>query len=150
MKQSLRKFVQNFGLLGMWVVAAFLLYSWYQTDYQIEQSLIGLPREHNYDAPYRMTDWKLVLLTIAVITAELIGLYLILRPWSYYRSIGRLWLALALFVVLMSLSSLSIVGTSDYVLFHWLWLFIICCTLAACLLVSGISMLGVKGRMPST
>jgi hypothetical protein len=146
MERSLLKLVKNFGLLVVWLVAAFLLYYWYQADYQIEQSQLGIARERNYDAAYRMSDGKLVLLTFAVITAEVMVLYLILRPWSYQRSIGRLLLALALILGLIGLSSLNVVGTSDYVMFHWLWLFIICCILVACALISGISMFVAKER----
>jgi hypothetical protein len=150
MKQSLWKSVQIFGLFGLWLVAAFLLYSWYQSDYQIERSIIGLPREHNYDVPYRMTNGKLVLLTLAIMTAELVGLYLILRLWSYQRSIGRLLIALALFVVLLGLSSMEVIGTSHYVLFHWLWLFTVNFILVVCALISGSRMLGVKGRVQTS
>lgn len=147
MKPSLWKFARNFGLLGLWLVAAFLLYSWYQSDYQMEQSIIGLPREHNYDVPYRMTDGRLVLLTLAVMTAELIGLYLILRPWSYHRSIGRLLIALSLFVLLLGSSSMEVFGNSNYVMFHWLWLIIVNSILVACALIPGIRILTVKGRL---
>lgn len=150
MKQSLWKFVQNFGLIGLWLVAAFLLYSWYQSDYQIEQSIIGLPREHNYDVPYRMTNGKLVLLTLAVMAAELIGLYLILRPWSYRRSTERLLIALALFVALLSFSFMEVFGTSHYVMFHWLWVFFVNCILVVCALISGIRILAVKGRVQTS
>lgn len=146
MKQSLWKLVQIFGLPSLWLVAAFLLYSWYQSDYQIEQSIIGLPREHNYDVTYRMTNGKSVLLTLAVMTAELIGVCLILRPWSYRRSIGQLLIALALFAALLWFSSMEVFTTSPYVLFHWLWLFIVNFILVICALISGIRILFMQRR----
>jgi hypothetical protein len=144
MRHQLWTFVRNYGLLVLWLAAALLLYSWYQTDYQIEQSIINLPRERNYDEPYRMTDWKLMLLTFAVITVELIILYLILRPWSAQRSIGRLLLAPALFMLLLILSSTSILDASNYVAFHGLWLLLVSCVLVICTIISAISIAAEK------
>jgi hypothetical protein len=145
MRLSLWKFVRNYGLLILWLVAAFLLYSWYQSDYQLEHSIAGLPRERNYDVPYRMTDGKLVLLTLAIMTAELIILYLILRPWSYRHSSKHLLIALTLFMTLMLFSSLRVFGTNNYVMFHWLWLLTVNCVLIVCGIISGISILVMKG-----
>ncbi|HEX8174642.1 MAG TPA: hypothetical protein VF543_05945 [Pyrinomonadaceae bacterium] len=146
MKQSFWKFVRNYGLLILWLAATFLLYSWYQSDYQIEQNIIGLSREHNYDEPYRMTNWVSVLLMVAVLTSELVILYLILRPWSYHGSIGRILLAMALFIMLLSLSLGEVFGISNYAVFHELWLLIVNCVLVLCILISGISMLVMKER----
>jgi hypothetical protein len=146
MRQSPWKFVRNYGLLILWLAAVLLLYSWYQSDYRIEQSTSNLPRERNYDAPYRMTNLKLVLLTFAVMTAELIILYLVLRPWSYALSIGRLLLASALFMVLLALSSMTVFGASNYVVFHGLWLLIVNCILVVCLVITGGSIAAEKRR----
>lgn len=142
--------MQHFGLFGLWLVALFVLYSWYQSDYQIEQSIIGLPREHNYDVPYRMTNGRLVLITSAVMTAELIGLYLILRPWSYKRSTGRLLIASMLFAVLLGGASMEVFGASHYVLFHWLWLLIVNFILVVCALIAGIRILAAKGQVQTS
>jgi hypothetical protein len=150
MRQPLWKFVRNYGLLILWLAAALLLYSWHQSDHQIEQSIINLPRERNYDAPYRMTDLKLVLLTFAVMTAEIIILYLILRPWSYPRSIGRLLLASALFMVLLILSSMTVFGASNYVVFYRLWLLVVSSILVAYSIILGISIAAEKGRMKTS
>jgi hypothetical protein len=139
MRHPLWTFVRSCGLLVLWLAAALLLYSWYQNDYRIEQSIINLPREHNYDESYRMTDWKLVLLTFTVISAELIILYLILRPWSAQHSIRRLLLASTSFMLLLIISSMSILDASNYVVFHGLWLLTVSCVLVACTIISGIS-----------
>jgi hypothetical protein len=72
------------------------------------------------------------------------------RPFALTIKIERLLIALALFAVLLGFSSTEVFGTSHYVLFHWLWLFIVNFILVVCALISGIRILAVKGRVQTS
>lgn len=131
------KFLRNFGLLGLWLAASLFIYY----NFRMESS--APPPERQY---FGRDDQHSVLLALGVMAFEVGVLYLILRPWSYRRSVARPLLALLLFVPWTFFSMVVAVHGGSSLFFHFWWVFLLVCALAVCLAVSGVALIVRRAR----
>ncbi len=131
------KFIRNFGLPGLWLVAALFLYF----NFRREQS-----RTQPHGHYYADDSADSVLFVIAVMLVEVVVLYVILRPPSYRNSFARPVVALLLFLPWTLLSMVVSMHAGSAVFLHWMWLFVLDCALVVCAIVSGVGAIMVRRR----
>jgi len=74
-------------------------------------------------------------------TMELAVLYVILRPWSFRASWGRVLLALLLFLPWTSVSVMAVMHSGGVFVLHVFWLLVVSFSLIAVALASGLQAL---------
>lgn len=123
--------VRNFGLLGLWFLAATLMLLDYRAD-PYDPGLAGT------DA-YGHNGQRDPEVMLAISAAELAVLYVILRPWSYRRSWWRPLISLLPFAPWTLLNMVASMHAGGVAIVHWMWLLVVDVILVACFTVSAAS-----------
>lgn len=118
------------GLLALWLIAVWAMWRSHQLD-PFDPTLQGTDRYgHNGEGDFK---------TFFIITlVELAVLYIVLRPWSFRRSFGRLLVVLVLFMPWTFLSMLASMHAGSIVSLHWLWLVAVDAVLFVCAVVASV------------
>ncbi len=108
------KYIRTYSLLCLWVIAVVLIIRSYQPA--------SSPPSSHYYASDTITS---VLWTLGVMLAELIGLYLLLKPWQRPHSVVGSLIALAIFTPWGFLSTVAAMHASNSVFLHTIWLWVV-------------------------